>query len=164
MSTDEHTLTGTAEIEAFWSIARRHIRTDPPSGDAPVPPAWGFGATPEHADNLLALVLAGTKTAMSTALWDFAHDDEPVPQAGDLSIILDGSGHPRALIEIVRVDVLPFDEVDAEHAHLEGEGDRSYEHWRDVHQRYFDVHSTNGRGFTPSMPVVLERFRLLHPR
>ncbi len=150
------------DIDAFWAAARH--RPGESSAEEPAPPAWGFGATPEHADDLLALVLAGTKTAMSTALWDFAHDDEPVPQAGDLSIILDGSGQPRALIETVRVDVVPFDEVDTEHAHLEGEGDRSYEHWRDVHQRYFDVHSTNGRGFSPSMPVVLERFRLLHPR
>ena len=159
------------EIDAFWTAARHQTRTNPVPGylgtyaaEALAPPAWAFGATPEHADELLALVLAGTKTATSSALWDFEHDGEPMPQVGDLAIILDGRERPRALIEIVRVDVVPFDEVDAEHAHLEGEGDRSYEYWRDVHQRYFDVHSTNGRGFTPSMPVVLERFRLLHPR
>jgi uncharacterized protein YhfF len=159
------------QIDAFWSVARHQVRPDPvpshpgtSSDEVPAPPAWRFGATPEHADNLLALVLAGTKTAMSTALWDFEHEHEPLPQVGDLAIILDGRGHPAALIEIVRVDVMPFDQVDAEHAHLEGEGDRSFEHWRDVHQRYFGVHSTNGRGFSPSMPVVLERFRLLHPR
>ncbi|MCL8251825.1 ASCH domain-containing protein [Aeromicrobium fastidiosum] len=159
------------EIDAFWTAARHQTRTNPVPGylgtysaEALAPPAWAFGATPEHAEELLALVLAGTKTATSSALWDFEHDGEPMPQVGDLAIILDGQERPRALIEIVRVDVVPFDEVDAEHAHLEGEGDRSYEYWRDVHQRYFDLHSTNGRGFSPSMPVVLERFRLLYPR
>ncbi|MBD8606688.1 ASCH domain-containing protein [Aeromicrobium sp. CFBP 8757] len=159
------------EIDAFWTAARHQTRTNPVPGylgtysaEALAPPAWAFGATPEHAEELLALVLAGTKTATSSALWDFEHDGEPMPQVGDLAIILDGEERPRALIEIVRVDVVPFDEVDAEHAHLEGEGDRSYEYWRDVHQRYFDLHSTNGRGFSPSMPVVLERFRLLYPR
>ncbi|KQX71761.1 ASCH domain-containing protein [Aeromicrobium sp. Root472D3] len=159
------------EIDAFWTAARHQTRTNPVPGylgtysaEALAPPAWAFGATPEHAEELLALVLAGTKTATSSALWDFEHDGEPMPQVGDLAIVLDGQERPRALIEIVRVDVVPFDEVDAEHAHLEGEGDRSYEYWRDVHQRYFDLHSTNGRGFSPSMPVVLERFRLLYPR
>lgn len=159
------------QIDAFWTAARHQTRTNPVpgylgtyAGEALAPPSWAFGATPEHAEELLALVLSGTKTATSSALWDFEHEDEPMPRVGDLAIILDGAERPRALIEIVRVDVVPFDEVDAEHARLEGEGDRSYEYWRDVHQRYFDVHSTNGRGFTPSMPVVLERFRLLYPR
>jgi uncharacterized protein YhfF len=159
------------QIDAFWSAARHQTRTNPVpgylgtySGEALAPPAWSFGATTEHADELLALVLAGTKTAMSTALWDFEHEDEPLPRVGDLSIIIDGAGHPRALIEIVQVDIVAFDEVDAEHAHLEGEGDRSHHHWRDTHQRYFTVHASNDHGFSPDMPVVLERFRVLYPR
>ena len=32
---------------------------------------------------------------------------------------------PRAVLEVTGVDVVPFDEVTAEHAHAEGEGDRS---------------------------------------
>ena len=48
-----------------------------------VPPAaWSFGATPEQADELLDLVLDGTKTATASALWDYDADDEPLPEAG----------------------------------------------------------------------------------
>ena len=57
--------------------------------------------------------------------------------------------------------VVPFDQVDADHARDEGEGDRSLEHWRVVHERYFAEHADGG--FLPDMPVVLERFRVLYP-
>ena len=50
--------------------------------------------------------------------------------------------------------MVPFDEVDEEHAYLEGEGDRSLEYWREVHERFFTEHATHDRGFATDMPVV----------
>lgn len=159
------------EIDAFWTASRHQTRTNPVpaylgtySGEALAPPAWAFGATPEQADELIALVLDGTKTATASAQWDYEHEGEQIPQVGDLSIVLDGSEHPRALIEVTQVDVVAFDEVSEEHAFLEGEGDRSLDHWRTVHERFFTGHASHDRGFASSMPVVLERLRLLYPR
>ena len=155
-------------VEAFWEVARFHARLNvAPSYFGPTtlelvpPPAWSFGETPEQADELLALVLAGTKTATSSAAWDYDTEDEPLPEAGTLSIILDGRGHPRALIETTAVATVPFDEVDEEHAFLEGEGDRSLTHWREVHEQFFTEHADHGRGFARDMPLVLERFRVV---
>ena len=159
------------DIEAYWRVARSQARlTEIPGYFGPsalevlTPPAWAFGATAEHADELLALVLEGTKTATASALWDFEAEGEELPQTGALSIVLDGAGHPRALIETTDVTVVPFDEVSAEHAYLEGEGDRTLADWREVHQRFFTEHPLHDRGFATDMPIVLERFRLLHPR
>jgi len=115
-----------------------------------------------QADELLDLVLAGTKTATSGALWDYESENEPLPERGTLSILLDGAGHPRALIEATDVSVVPFDDVDEEHAFLEGEGDRSLAAWREVHERFFVDVATHGRAFARDMPIVLERFRVLH--
>lgn len=158
-----------SEVERFWTLARSQARiTSMPGYFGPTtlevlpPPAWSFGGTPEEADALLDLVLAGTKTATSGALWDYEGEDEPLPEPGTLSILLDGSGTPRALIEATEVSVVPFAEVDAEHAFLEGEGDRSLTHWRAVHQRFFVDVATHDHAFAPDMPVVLERFRVLH--
>ena len=72
------------------------------------------------------------------------------------------SGRPRALIRTDRVEVVPFDQVDAEHAWLEGEGDRSLEHWREAHRRFFAEQATHAYGVSDVMPVVLERFELLY--
>ena len=61
-----------------------------------------------------------------------------------------------------QVDIVPFDEVSAEHAYLEGEGDRSLANWRELHERFFTEHALHGDGFSPDMPVVLQRFVVLY--
>ena len=142
-------------LDSFWGRARRQ---NPDLPEA-MPEAWAFGATPEHADDLLALVLAGTKTGTASALGDIEADDESVPEVGELSIILDGRGRPRALIETTAIDIVPFSGVTAEHAHSEGEGDRTLAAWREIHERFWQEHGR--RGFSFEMPVVCERFRLL---
>ncbi|MGO3022520.1 MAG: ASCH domain-containing protein [Brevibacterium sp.] len=141
--------------EQFWELARK-TRPDLPGE---IPEAWAFGATREHADDLLALVLSGTKTGTASALWDIEADGDSVPEVGELSIILDGRGRPRALIETTAIDIVAFSAVTAEHAHAEGEGDRTLAAWRDIHERFWSEHGR--RGFSPEMPIVCERFRML---
>lgn len=159
----------TEEVEAFWREAVRHARFEGVPGYLPgsslaviPPPSWSFGVTAEQADELLALVLSGDKTATASALWDYEVDGEPVPEVGNLSIALDSGGHPRALLATTEVEVVPFDEVTAEHAQLEGEGDHSLAHWREVHERFFSEFRSHDREATPEMPVVCERFTVLH--
>lgn len=158
------------EVRAFWEVARVKARlndleiyTGVSGLGALQPPAWGFGATPEHSDSLLALVLDGVKTSTAGALWDYEALEEEVTKVGDLAIILDGQANPRALIGFTEVDIVPFDQVTAEHAYAEGEGDRSLETWRAIHEDFFRTHADHDRGFAPDMPVVCERFRLLYP-
>ncbi|WP_054312570.1 ASCH domain-containing protein [Mesorhizobium sp. 1M-11] len=115
-----------------------------------------FGDSPELADELLALVLAGRKTATCGALRDFG-DHEPVPAVGRRDVVLDGQGRRAAVIETMAVEMKRFDEVDAAFAREEGEGDLSYDHWREAHEAYF---ARNG-GYSPEMILVCERFRLV---
>ncbi len=157
------------DIDAFWERAQQHADLAGVTsymGVNPLavlrPPAWGFGATPAQADELLDLVLAGTKTATSSAQWDYEAEGEDLPERGTLGIVVDGAGTPRALIVTTQVRVVPFDQVDEEHAAAEGEGDLSLEYWREVHQRFFTEHASHERGFSSDMPVVLEEFAVLH--
>lgn len=156
------------ELDAFWAIAREHAQLSGIPiymGANPMktlrPPAWSFGSTPEQADELLGLVLDGTKTATSSARADYDDEEEPLPEPGMLGIVLDGAGHPRALVVTTEAQVVPFDQVDADHAREEGEGDGSLEHWREVHERVFTEGAAGG--FQTDMLVVLERFRVLYP-
>lgn len=145
------------DLVAFWNGCRgRHPRLPEQR-----PEAWAFGATAAHADGLLELVLSGVKTGTASSLWDYEASGDAVPVEGEFSIILDGAGAPRAVIETTRVRIVPFDEVDAEHAHAEGEGDRTLAAWRQIHERFWREHSQNPRGYAPNMPVVCERFRLV---
>lgn len=156
------------EVDNFWEVARAHAGLNvapgyfgPTTLESVPPPAWSFGGSPAQADELLALVLAGTKTATASSRADYA-DESELPQPGGLAIVLDGAGHPGALIAITAVDVVPFREVDAEHAYAEGEGDRSLDGWRDAHRSFFTDHASEG--FDEDMLVVLERFQVLYRR
>ena len=155
-----------SEVESYWVRARSQARLTALPGYLPQntiemvpPPAWSFGGTPEQADELLALVLDGHKTATASALRDYDAEQGALPAAGALGVVLDGAGHPRALIETTEVTVVPFDQVPAEHAEAEGEGDLSLADWRARHEAFFGA---DGAEFAPDMPVVLERFRVLH--
>ena len=160
-----------AEIQEFWEVARFRtglMRTAVVTGMSDVatvpPPSWSFGDTPTLADQLLALVLEGTKTATASSVAELEQAGEPMPRAGDLSIACDGAGRPRALLRTTTVEIVPFGEVDAEFARLEGEGDRSLEAWRRERERYFRrVLAGSGTKFSTDLPLVLERFELLYP-
>lgn len=152
-------MTPTPTPTVFWA-ARRSENEDLPEE---LPDVWAFGATPAHADGLLELVLSGLKTGTASSLWDYEASGDPLPAVGDYSVILDGAGVPRAVLQTTDLRVVPFDEVDAEHAAAEGEGDRTLAYWRAAHERYWREHSENDRGFAPDMPVLCERFVLLYP-
>lgn len=128
---------------------------------APVPeayehlPQWAFGESKDLADALCALVLSGKKTALVTALYTYELDDLPLPEPGNRSVILDGSGHARCVIECVSADAVPFDEVDAEFAAAEGEGD--LKHWQKTHKKFFERQGY----FAPDMLLICERFRVI---
>ncbi len=120
-------------------------------------PRWSFGDSAELADKLLALVLAGTKTATCGALWQYERDNVAVPSAGERSIVLDGANRPRCVVETTEVAIKRFDQVDTKFAADEGEGDLSYAFWRDAHETYF---RRQGQ-FSEDMLVVCERFRVI---
>ncbi len=158
-------------IDQFWQVARVKARLstlggvlgETPAATVP-PPAWAFGDSPELADELLDLVLAGTKTATAELVGSYQDAGEPLPAVGDLSIVLDGTGVPRALLRTTTVDVVPFASVTAEHARLEGEGDRTLVSWREEHERYWRRNLPAGTEFSDDLAVVCERFKLLFSR
>ncbi|PFG31729.1 ASCH domain-containing protein [Paramicrobacterium agarici] len=153
------------QIERFWEMCREYAAVEGcVSKESAAPPAWSFGDSPELADHLLELTLRGDKTATASAKWEYEAENEPLPEPGDLSIVLDSSGEPRALIRTTEVIVVPFDAVSAEQAYLEGEGDQSLEYWRAEHERCWrGTLAHTSYEFDAKMLVVCERFELLYP-
>jgi uncharacterized protein YhfF len=114
--------------------------------------SFAFGDSPALADELLALVLGGVKTATCST------EDEPnTSTPGERWIVLDGQGVPRCVIETTEVSYCRYGEVDAAFACEEGEGDRSLAYWRAAHRRYF----TRLGKFSEDMMLMCERFRLV---
>jgi uncharacterized protein YhfF len=150
------------QLEVYWQAYLATLPEDPPQRTAFVE-AWAFGDNPPLADELAQLVLAGIKTATCTALWSIEAEGAALPASGQYSIILSGDGEPLCIIETVEVTVRPFDQVDSRFAYDEGEDDRSLAAWREAHWRFF-TRTLAAYGLAPSeaMPVVCERFRLVH--
>ena len=123
--------------------------------------AWAFGV---DADFLADLVLKGEKTATASAYDLYALEDEPLPQEGKFDVILDSQNQAVCIVEITKVSVQPFNQVSAQHAFKEGEGDKTLGYWRQVHEDFFkDCLGEAGLTFTPESKVVLEEFRKVYP-
>lgn len=63
-------------------------------------------------DQLVAAVLDGTKTTTTGLLRDFEIEAEPLPAAGDRSVVVDSVGRPVAVIELVEVRLVRVADVD----------------------------------------------------
>ena len=64
-------------------------------------------------------------------------EGEPLPRAGEYSVILNSRDEAVCVIRTTKVYTVPFDQVSAEQAYREGEGDRSLAYWRRVHEDFF---------------------------
>ena len=152
-----------AHIEAYWQAFLDTLPADSHWHEATyVAEAWGD--SPQLAQELADLIVAGVKTATCSALWEWQAEKTPIPEAGIITIVLDGQNQPVGIVETVEVTVRPYQEVDAQFAYEEGEGDRSLAYWREAHWRFFSRTLPNiGKAPTDDMPLVCERFRLIYP-
>ena len=122
-----------------------------------------FGNTEELANQLAELVVQGTKRATAALPQEFEELQLRLPKPGDLSIVTDWSGNPCCIINTESVVLRPFSAVDAQFAELEGEGDKTLSWWRAAHWDYFSSQcAEKAWPLSPSMPVVLETFQVVH--
>ena len=140
----------------LWERARADACVQGSSYDT-----WTFGC---DADLLAALVLSGEKTATASAHALYEAEGVPLPKAGGYSVILDANDQAVCVIRTNRVSVVPFCEVSAAHALMEGEGDKSLAYWQTVHRAFFTEELRSiGLSFSDKILVVCEEFELVYP-
>jgi uncharacterized protein YhfF len=131
----------------------------PPTRDLDV---FHFGDGPEIAATLVHLVMKSVKRG--TTGWTAVAEREGVqiPRVGMVSIVTDGFGNAQCAIRTERIEHLRFADVDATHAWVEGEGDRTLEDWREGHLDYFRREAErHGLTFDDDSMLFFEHFRLL---
>ena len=125
--------------------------------------AEGWGDSPEMADELGTLIAQGLKTATCASVWEWEAEGNPIPPVGLITIVLDGRGEPLCIIEAVEMTIRKYNEVDADFAHAEGEGDLSLNYWRAAHRNFFSrVLPKIGKEFSEEMLLVCERFKVIY--
>jgi uncharacterized protein YhfF len=123
-----------------------------------------FGDRMPLVDDLLALVISGTKRATAGLVSEYVTDGEPLPRIGGHLITCDGAGTPRVVLRTTELRIGPFSSVDAAFAFDEGENDRTLSSWMAGHRRYFDrVRAARGASWTDDDEVIFERFALVWP-
>jgi uncharacterized protein YhfF len=97
------------ELRVFWELARYHAKLNaaptyfgPTTLESVPPPAWAYGDAAGESDAFVAQVLADEVGRTTAPTEDYAGD---LPETGVLSILCDGSGVPRALVEVTDVVV-----------------------------------------------------------
>ena len=123
----------------------------------------GYGDSAALSEELLALIRQGSKRAGTGLVWAIEADHEPISKVGDIEIVLDHRNEPALVTRITQVSVVPYGEVTAEYAAIEGEGDGSLEYWRRAHWAFFSRECKRiGREPSEDMLVVCSVFELLN--
>ena len=118
-------------------------------------------------DQLVAAILAGEKTSTTGLVIDYEHDREPLPTAGERSVVVDSDDRPVGIIEATEVRVVRLADVDLAHAVDEGEGHTTVAEWRDGHERFWHSEEMRSALEDPDFTVdddtlvVAVRFRLV---
>jgi uncharacterized protein YhfF len=147
----------TPAVAAFWRAAVAATPELKPDAEFAV---WSFGDSEELCNHVLAETLAGRNRATASLQWDY---EGRLPQAGDVSVVTDWSGAPRAVLVTRRVDIRRYEDVDADFARAEGYVRDPLDEWREVHWAYFSRRCAElGRAASLDMPIVCERFEVVY--
>jgi uncharacterized protein YhfF len=150
------------DARALWREYLTSRTTPVPPEDEP--PVEQFGDHAALADELLDLVMAGTKRATAGLVADFAHEGEPLPRIGGHWIACDSTGAPRAILRSTELRIGPLHSVDDAFAWDEGEGDRTRASWLAGHLAYFTrTQTARGEAWDDDLEVVFERFEVVWP-
>ncbi len=142
----------------FWHVYCSVSGTDP----ALAYQVWHFGNSAKMARDLAELVVARKKTATASLAAANALRPNETPLLDGFSVVTDIDHEPICIVQTTEIRHLPFEEIDAQFAFDEGEGDLSYEYWLDVHWNYFtnEAHEL-GLEFNERSLICCERFRCL---
>lgn len=156
------------DLEAFWTRAKNRAKLYPLEAvlgqddlSSLRPNDYYFGSDRAEADRLCSLVIEGKKKATSSWLASYDAAGVPAPSVGELAILCDGSGNPRALLRDTRVEHVRFSQVDVTVADAEGEG--TLTKWKADHDEFFRRECEDaGIEFDPEGLVLVEYFEVLY--
>ena len=121
-----------------------------------------YGDSPALSEALLALIRVGRKRAGTGLLWAYEAEGEAIPVVGEIEIVVDHRNEPAIVTRPTSVQVIPYAEVRAEYAAIEGEGDGSLFFWREAHWAFFSRECQRlGRKPDESILVVCGVFEVL---
>ena len=148
-----------ASVYEMWND---YTESNPQANKEELPESWFFHDNKEDADRLAALTVNGKKTATTSGLYKwYVEAEADLPLIGTNHIITDFDGKAQAIIEITKVDTIPFNQLSESLASLDmGTDIEPLQKWRKAHWDFFQsVMVENGEEPTEDMLIVFERFK-----
>ncbi|MBY8140115.1 ASCH domain-containing protein [Vibrio fluvialis] len=123
-----------------------------------------FCADEYNANECARLINDDVKRASCSLKAGYDADSEPLPEVGRITVVLNWQQEPVCIIRLNKVEVMPFNQISAEFAALEGEGDGTYVWWRAAHIDFFTQYAQQvGVAFNEESDIVLEYFEKVFP-
>lgn len=120
-----------------------------------------IGSNAEEADQGAALILSGQKTATSSHPDEYGAD-AGLPYVGALSIVLNGSRQPVAVVETTELETRSIDALDPQFAHDYGEWDQSAATLKSQLTAYYRrMLEADEREDFSGLELLCERFRVI---
>lgn len=117
-----------------------------------------------NANECARLIDTNVKTASCALKSAYDIENEPLPQIGQLTVVLNWAQEPICIVQLTDISICPFNKVTREFAQSEGEGDGSYEWWHKAHINFFTEYAKDiGTTFNENSELVLERFEKVFP-
>ena len=129
------------------------------------PESWFFHNNKDDANRLAELVLSGKKRAGSGLYAWYKEANADLPKIGTKHIITDFEGKAKAIIEIKKVDTIPFHQISKDYAEMDmGTSIEPLKKWKKAHWDFFaKTMEENGEKPSEEMLIVCERFETIWP-
>lgn len=146
-------------ITQYW---KRYQEYNTDSKNVAEPPAFYFCDNKIDADECAELVAKGIKRATSPSVWWFKKHGQEFPKIGNLAIITNWQGSPMAIIRTTKVAIVTYNNITPDYAFIEGEGDKSLNHWKTVHWEYYKKEmAVFGEYPAENMEILCEYFECI---
>lgn len=150
-------------VSKMWA---NYINANPEFRTEEIPESWYFHNNKEDADRLANLVLNGKKKAGSGLYLWYKEANADLPKIGVKHIITDFDGNAKAIIEIKKVDTIPFNQISETYAAMDmGTDIEPLKKWRNAHWDFFKSTLQESENKpTEEMLVVCESFETIWPK
>ena len=149
-----------AELEHYWQ--RACAESQHTNLTAAYEPRW-IGLDDPTTEEVIELIRSGDKTGTFTLPWIIEHTDQPIPAVGDAIILVDFKGHPRLLVRLTDITTVAFGDITTAHTRIDGTPVRDLAIWKPLHTGYWNnLLAPYQLEVSPTMPVLVEKFELLH--
>ncbi|MGB3145198.1 MAG: ASCH domain-containing protein [Maribacter sp.] len=151
--------------QSVYDMWQNFIISNPEFQKEELPESWFFHDNKEDANRLAELTLSGKKKASSGLYAWYEAADADLPKIGTKHIITDFEGKAKAIIEIKKVDTIPFRQISEAYAALDmGTTLEPLEKWKKAHWDFFSkAMEESGEEPTEDMLIVCEWFETIWP-